>query len=255
MDLLKFLRKKKTYSFEELLKKAAKEPAYRSEFIKKILTEKLVVITKEPSGPEGYSIAQKDTSINILSLPDGSIPVFTSTERIFDKGVIKEQVNFLECKGEDLLNMVKGSQLILNPYSDYGKKFTPEEVQSLLNGTYFDRNVQQVTVKKATKVAIGQPAVYPTEMVKSLVKLFSNKSEVAAAYVGWIHDPASGDPPHYILAIKVTADWENINREVGFTAQQFLGATEIIDIIQIKGKGSFLNDYFVNINPFYLSTD
>lgn len=255
MDLLKFLKKKKIHSFEELLKKAADEPAYRSEIIKRILTEKLLVITKDKIGPEGYSIAEKDTLLNILSLPDGSIPVFTSTDRIFDKGIIKEQVNFYECNGEDLFNLVKGAKLILNPYSDYGKKFTPEEVQSLLNGTYFDRNVQQVTVKKATKVAIGQPAVYPTEMVKSLVKLFSNKSEVAAAYVGWIHDPSSGDPPHYILAIKVTADWENINKEAGFIAQQFLGASEIIDIIQIKGKGSFLNDYFVKTKPFYSSVN
>jgi len=254
MDLLKFLRKKKTHSFEELLKKAADEPAYRSEFIKKILTEKLVVITKEPSGPEGYFIAQKDTSIKILSLPDGSIPVFTSTERIFDKGVIKEQVNFVEFKGEDLFNLVKGAKLILNPYSDYGKKFTAEEIQNLLNGKYFDQNSQQITVKKDTKVAIGQPAVYPTEMVKSLAKLFSNNSEVTAAYLGWIYDPTSGDPPHYILAIKVAADWGNINKEAGFIAQQFLDATEIIDIIQIKGKDSFLNDYFVNTKPFYSST-
>ena len=253
MDLLKFLRKKKIDSFEELLKKAANEPAHRSEFIKRILTEKLVVITKDQSGPEGYSIVQKGTLIKILSLPDGSIPVFTSKDRIFDKGIIKKEVNVLECKGEDLFNLVKGTNLILNPYSDYGKKFTPEEVERILKGAYFDQNAQPITIKKATKVAIGQPAVYPTNMVKSLVKLFSNKREVVEAYIGWIYDPSSGDPPHYIIAIKMEGNWGNINQEAGYTAQQLLGADEIIDFIQISGKTGFLEDYFAKTKPFYSS--
>lgn len=251
MDLLKFLKKKETHSFEELLRKAVAEPAYRSEFIKRILTEKLVVITKDQSGPEGYSIAQKDTLVNIRSLADGSIPVFTSTDRIFDKGIVKEQINFLACKGEDLFNLVKGAKVALNPYSDFGKNFTAEEIQSLLNGTYLNDNVKKIVVKKSIKVRIGQPAKYPTEIEKSLVKLFSGKPDVVAAYLAWIHDPSSDDPPHYIFAIETNGNWQSINEEAGFTAQQFLGPNEIIDIVQITGKGGF-EDYFINsTKPFY----
>ncbi|MFI5139002.1 MAG: enhanced serine sensitivity protein SseB C-terminal domain-containing protein [Sphingobacteriales bacterium] len=254
MNLFNFLKKRKQHSFEELLKKAADEPAYRAEFIKRILTEKLAVITKGPSGPEGYSIAQKDTLINIFTFPDGRIPIFTSVDRIFDKGIIKEQVNFLECKGEDLFNLVKGAKLIMNPYSDYGKEFSPEETQRLLNGTYFDDNVKQITFDKPTMVRIGQPAKYPTEIVKSLVKLFSVKPDVIAAYLGWIHDPSSNVPPHYIFAIEAKGDWGNVSQAAGFTAQQFLDPSEIIDIIQITGKGGF-EDYFItSTKPFYTTS-
>src|SRR3569833_257172 len=121
-----------------------------------------------------------------FTFENGSIPVFTSTERIFDKGVIKHQVFFLACAGEDLFNFTKGTTLILNPYSDYGKELLPGEITKILNGSILESNKKELKIKKSTNVLIGQPAKYPTEIVKSLSNFFSNRKDVLKAYVAWL---------------------------------------------------------------------
>jgi hypothetical protein len=249
MELFKFLKKKQVQSFELLLQKAADNPSYRAEFIKRLLTENFFIITNNKIGAEGLVKLEAGMNVNVFILKDGRVPIFTSTDRIFDKGIIKKEVQFLEAKGKDIFEFLKGASLILNPYSDYGKEFNPEEVERVLNGTYF--NSRQIVIEKASEVRIGRPAKYPTEVVKSLVKLFSSKPDVSAAYVAWIHDPATPDPPHYIFAIKTTGDWGIISEEAGSLVQQILGYEEIVDFLHLKKEG-FLNEYFNSeVQPFY----
>ncbi len=51
------------------------------------------------------------------------MPIFTTTDRIFDKGIVKEQVRFLQMKASNLFEIAKGTTFILNPYSDLAKNF------------------------------------------------------------------------------------------------------------------------------------
>ncbi|MEN0055901.1 MAG: SseB family protein [Mucilaginibacter sp.] len=127
--------KRRKYSFEILLKKAVIDPAYRTELYERILTEKLFVIHNTNTIPEGYSITTQGTKVQIVKLKNHKIPIFTSTNRIFDEGIIKEQVNFLELTGESLLKALRDKTLILNPYSEYAKEILPEEIERILDGT------------------------------------------------------------------------------------------------------------------------
>lgn len=237
---------------EKSLRRAATEPAYRAEFYKSLLSEKLIVLTDKPTLSEGVQTLQENTNVNIATLADGKIPVFTSTSKIFDKGIIKKEVPFLEMKGEDLFNLAIGATFILNPYSDYGKELLPNEIESLLKGTILTDSHKQITIQQETKVQIGQPANYPTEIVKSLKKLFQERSNVKAAYLGWIFNPSSGEPPHLIFALDIEGDRQNITNEAGYTAQQLSKPNEIIDFIQIDDKNG-LSDYFTKqTKPFYV---
>jgi hypothetical protein len=249
MDLLKFLRKEKTGSFENLLKKAADKPAYRVELYKRILNEKLIVLTQQTGMFEGMHKTQEDTTVKILTFDGGTIPVFTSTDRIFDNGIVKTQIPFLEMRGEDILKMVKGVKFIINPYSDYGKELLPEEIEAVLDGTYISGKVQQIKYEKETTVQIGQPANYPTDIVKSLSQLFSQKPDVNAAYVAWIHNPDIEEPAHYIFAIDAGGNWSSISNEAGYVVQQILGPDQIVDFMKLGDGG--INDYFKSIVPFY----
>jgi hypothetical protein len=127
--------KRKKYSFEILLKKAVIDSAYRAKLYERILTEKLFVIYKGNTIPEGYHIATENTKIQILKLKNLSIPIFTSTDRIFDEGIIKDKVKFLELTGKDLFKMLKGKTLIINPYSEYAKEILPAEIEKILDGS------------------------------------------------------------------------------------------------------------------------
>jgi len=241
-----FGKKSSGEDLEQALKRAASEPAFRFEFYKRLLSSKLVVLTQDNNGlPDGISVAKQDLSINIFSLKDGSIPVFTSNDRIFDKGIIKSQMTV-----DDMLKMLRDKKVVLNPYSDYGKVLLPDEIERVLDGTIFTGNVDRIKVDKPTSVAIGQPAEYPTEVIKSLIELFKNKSEVSAAYMAWIYDHKTNVPPHYIFAIDAIGDWNRLSQETGFTISQIIGPDSVFDIMKL-GKGG-INDYFRDkTTPFY----
>ena len=257
MGLFDLFKKKAEPAFdnenrlETVLRKAATEAAYRPEFYRKLLSEKLIVLTAKTTLSDGLQTLEKDTQVNIVSLQDGRIPVFTSTGKIFDKGVIKEKVPFLEMKGEDLFNLAKGASFVLNPYSDYGKELLPDEIESMLNGTVLADNHKKIVVEKETEVLLAQPANYPTGIVNALKTLFAGKPAVKKAYLGWIFDPSSGEPPHYIFALDVDGESQSITNEAGFTAKQFLKQEDIVDFIQIDNNGG-LGDYFLKqTKPFY----
>lgn len=257
MGLFDFLRKKQpaqtssNLTLEQLLEKAAQEPAFRAEFYRKLLADELVVITSNSNLPEGSHTLQQDTSINIVSFDDKRIPVFTSTERIFDKGIITSQVEYIQMAGENLFKLVKGATFILNPYSEYGKELLPEEIERLLNGTVLSGSVHSISIERDTRVQIGQPEKWPSDIVNSLNILFSRRPSVKAAYLGLINYPESGEPPHYIFAIDVEDGADKISSEVGYTVQQFLGEKEFADVIKIDNKAGLSKYFLMQTMPFY----
>jgi|TARA_R110002110_G_scaffold7536_6_gene38352 hypothetical protein len=239
------------FTLETLLQKAATEPAYRAEFYKRILSAELIILTQNSEIQKGSQILQEDTKVKIVSYPDGKIPVFTSTDRIFDKGIVKEEVEYMEMTGENLFDLAKGATFLLNPYSEYGKELLPDEVERMLSGKILTDTSKTLTIEKKTKVQIGQPTKYPTEIINSLKILFANKPNLKAAYLGWIFDSESGEPPHYIFGLEADGNIENLTQEAGFTAKQFLDADDFVDFIKVDKKNG-LSDYFLNsVEPFY----
>ena len=108
---------------------------------------------------------------------------------------------------------------------------------------------QTLVAQQAAQVLLGQPAVYPTEMVRALARLLAQQPRVVAACLGWIHDPAGPMPPHYIICLDVEGEMTATAKETGFVAQQFLGKGEFMDIVQ--ADKSSLTDYFRSTKPFY----
>lgn len=238
-------------TLETLVQKAVTEPAYRAEFYKRLLSDDLVVLTEKSGLPEGNRILEQNTKVNIVSYADGKIPVFTSTERIFDKGIVKEQVEYMQMKGENLFGLAKGATFLLNPYSDYGKELLPNEVERMLSGNILTDTAKTITIQKETNVQIGQPAKYPTDIVNSLKVLFANKPNVKAAYLGWIYNPDSGEPPHYIFGLETDGDIHSVTQEAGFTAKQFLSKDEFVDFIKVDNKSGISSYFLKSVEPFY----
>ena len=252
MSLFNFFQKKpeastEKLSIEDLLQRAATEPAFRAEFSKRVLSDELIVITESDGRPDGEQTLKENTTISIIHLQDGRIPVFTSTDRIFDQGVIKEQVHFTAMKGASLLDMTRGATLVINPFSPYGKDLLPAEIEQMLAGTHGAS--KKIVIENDTKIQIGQPANYPNEIVASLQRLFAERPNVNAAYLGWIYNPESGDPPHLIFSIDAEGDFQSVVDEAGFTAQQYLEKSEVVDFVRF-GHGT-LDDYFSSAAPFY----
>ncbi|TPG63606.1 enhanced serine sensitivity protein SseB C-terminal domain-containing protein [Hymenobacter nivis] len=237
-------------TLDELLGQAAADPAYRPEFYRRLLLEDLVVITDENPATlvPGTKIADDSSTMRIFCWQDGRIPVFTTPDRILDGEVIKHRVAYAQMKGRALFETLPGTTLVLNPYSAAGKELLPDEIAQILAGTVLDTG-QNLVSEQAAEVLLGQPAVYPTEMVRALARLLAQQPRVVAAYLGWIHDPAGPVPPHCILCLDVEGEMTAIAKETGFVAQQFLGKDEVVDIVQ--ADESSLTDYFRSTKPFY----
>ena len=185
-------RKAISDNLEALIVKAASEPGLRPKFYKTLLDAELIVLTDEQKGDGGVKTLESGTKVKIVSLKNGDIPVFTSTDRIFDKNVIKEEVPFLGMNGRNLLEMTKGAKLVLNPFSDYGKELLPNEIQSLLDGSMFiPQNEQKIETE--TKVRIGQPAKIPEGLDISLIEFAKTRSEIKEIYIAMIEKFDSGE--------------------------------------------------------------
>lgn len=257
MAIFDIFKKKKPDStfpeneLEKSLMKASSDISARNEFYTKLLWNELIVLTNGHNvSEEGRKTLEQDTEVQFVTFESGQIPVFTSTNRIFDKGVIKEQVPFMAMKGQDLFGFTKGATFILNPYSDYGKELIPQEIENLLNGSIFEKT-NQMEIKEDTEVLIGQPSKYPTELVKALSNLFTSEPNVKSAYLGTIKMDKSEKLPHLIIAMDMEGNMSSVSGKAGALAEQMIGKNEIIDFIKIENNNG-ISDYFINrTKPFY----
>ena len=146
MGLFDIFKKKKIdlrfpeNELEQSLMQVSSNISSQKAFYQKLLWNQLFVLTDEhSSSDEEIQTLEEDTTVQFVTFENGQIPVFTSQSRIFDKGVIKEKVPYLSLKGQDLFGVAKGATFILNPYSEFGKELIPEEIESLMNGTIYDK--------------------------------------------------------------------------------------------------------------------
>ena len=241
---------------EEVLVTACTEPSARPEFYRLLLESELFLLTPDAPQQEGHRVLEAKTNVSFVHLQNNNgpfLPIFTSQQRLQEAVNQTGQVyGFLGLRGKDLFPLLaqRPPAAILNPGVAYGKEFTPDEIERLADGSIV-RNESRV-VQKATQVMLGQPAKYPAEIVAALKKLFAQHSSVQAAYLGWIHDPSSEEPPHLIIGIECDGDMQNISKEAGITAQGLLGQNEFVDFVQVGGGKGSLDSYFKKqTKPFY----
>ena len=256
MGLFDIFKKKKIENsfpeneLEKTLYQASTNSSKRDEFYMKLLWNDLIVLT-DKTDKKGTQILEENTSVKFVTFEDGKIPVFTSTNRIFDKGFIKEEVPLMALKGQNLFEITKGATLILNPYSDYGKELIPNEIERLLNGSIFDQS-NEMKIEEETKIQIGQPAEYPNDLVNALKKLFTEKETVKAAYLAAVKMDNSEELPHIMIALDIDGDRKEITNEAGPIAEKY-HKNKTVDFLQIDHKNGGISDYFLkNTKPFYI---
>jgi len=150
MGFFDLFKKKKTSStfpeneLEKCLVQAVSDYSAQKGFYQKLLWNELFVLTSDHSTLENKNQnSENNTSIRFVIFESGHIPIFTSLNRIFDKGVVKKESPYVSLKGQDLFSATTGSTFILNPYSDHSKELVPEEIENLLNGTIYKKIEEQ----------------------------------------------------------------------------------------------------------------
>jgi hypothetical protein len=237
---------------ERSLIQAAKDPAHRPQFYRDFLNAELFVIEEGPprQSTTGPRTLEQGTKLALLTFQRDNqtlIPIFSSLPRL--QTFIKQEANYVAMKTPDFLKMTKGATLLLNPGSDYGKEFTAPEIASLLDGSFW-RPTDTFVTQKATKVLVGQPANYPTDLVAALTRYFQTTPQVTKAYLALYHNPDRDPKPHTLIAIEVTGDWDQIASGAGIVSQNTNIPDPPIDFFQLTGKPG-LDDHFKSLKPFY----
>src|ERR1700761_7533323 len=193
---------------ERALVRAVKEPAARPEFYRLLLASDLLVLGNLAGDQLQIVSTKNKAGVNVH-------PVFSSVPRV--QAYIREKQNYLTLNGHALFKMTKGAAFVLNPNSSYGKELPPEELASLLDPDA--HTAKPIVLDKATQVLIGQPAVYPHDLVNALKEEFAKRPDVLNAYLVQIAFSGRDEPPHPMIGVETTGDWDSVSALIGKTAE------------------------------------
>lgn len=236
---------------EEILMTAATAPSARYDFYKELVGSNIYTIQYGSEIDTNEGVLKEGSSIQLLNIEINQklyIPIFTSLRRLQE--AIDQEVNYCSMNAVDFFQLTRGADVFLNPTSSYGKEFTAEEIESILNGSIFSPS-QQYEVQKETEVMIGQPAIMPRELLDALSKLFADMKEVKLAYQAHFFNPQMDEKPHTLIALEVSDNMNEIVAKAGMVANSVHVPDPPVTFIQLDGS-SGLEDYFKsNVKPFY----
>jgi hypothetical protein len=246
-----------TNSLETTLMRAATDPVERPAFLRLLVESPLFVLTPVPDkSKEGVRTAGEGEQLQIVqwrSRDRPVIPIFTSVDWL--RQALPAEAGpsgYAAMKGRTLFEMLSGgdTNAVLNPRCPYGKEFLLHEMKQLGSSEPVGR-LQREVVKAPREVLLGQPAVYPEQLVEAVRNRLPRQKEVRAAYLAWIHDPASETPPHAVIGLHLEpgTDPENVIPPIGVVANSVLGPGEFVDFVVLGNSG--IDDYLKSTRPFY----
>lgn len=237
---------------ERSLVAAATDPAARPQFYRDLVESDVFVVqggpVPEASGKRTFEVDEEVTLRNLEV--DGTVylPVFSSLARL--QAALTEPAGYLALNAKTLMEITRGTPLLLNPGADYGKELTVDEIASILDGSLW-RPVSQYEVERDTEVMIGEPAVYPQELVDALTRIFKRLKPVRRAYLAHFFNPTVDERPHTLVAVEATGDWDAVLAEAGVATRQVEIPDPPVDYLRLTGGGG-VQDYFLEqCEPFY----
>jgi hypothetical protein len=185
-----------------------------------------VLVVGDPGGanPQGGGLAVKWGV-----MPDGRpcIPFYSSAEWL--AGVVKRDVPILHLPARQLFAGTRGATLALNLGAPLAKEFTPGEIASLLGGGEAAANA----LGNPSAVVIGLPEVEPLAYLAAATTVFSRYPEVRAAYLGWIHYPEAGTPPHLIIGVEGEGDLKDAMYDASSASDAGDDPNSLVDFVVV----------------------
>ena len=227
---------------EDLLEKAATEPAHRPAFFRTLLESTVWV---PGTAAQGEAVVE-DSALDLQhwEKEDGTsvIPFFTSLEAL--QQVVEDEQAFVVMPVRTLFEMT------LNAKLPTGKEFMPREI-SLLIGEEGNSLSSQEVLEGGESLILSEVAEPPVQMIDSLTTLFKTIKPVKRAFICLIKESEEAQP-NLLIGIEADGDIEEIIQAAGSVATDTLPGDEPIDICQVK-KGEKGISHFIteHIAPFY----
>jgi hypothetical protein len=223
---------------ERMLMRASAEPAERPGFARALMDAEiflLLVPDRGPiPGPDGNAVIPEGTKLTLPSAMRGEervFPFFTapSRARAWFKGghiVAPERTR-------DLFSRYPDAPFVLNPGSDYGKDFTPNEVKRLLAGQ-FDEG-QLVTLTAPEQVLLGHPKEVPTALIEALAREFSTLKSLRGAWL-MLASRAGEREQNWMLGVDHDGPWEEVHAAISGAVAGGVLKGRLLDALPLEGS-------------------
>ena len=264
-------------NLESLLKLAATESIHRTAFFRALLDATVLVLVddSEQRSEDGEMTFTAGNGVNILhwEKQDGEsvIPFFTSVEVLQqaldiaeDQPIGSEKLSinapkqpFIAMPVRVLFEMTQGAHLFLNPKSEHGKEFWPQEVAMLLENGGLAQPAEMV-VDKESQILLGQPEEYPSAMVDALIQLFSQRKPVRRAFLALMHDKSVDEKPNLLVGLEVDGSIDEIDQliqEAGNVASDHAPDDGPVDFCVVNENERGVSHYLMTHTRHFTSAD
>lgn len=228
---------------EDALMKAANDPSNAPAFYRQFSDGVVYFIQQQVASDDGNAVGIASMEVNGTRY----LPIFTSVLRI--QQAIDDEVTYAGVNGIEFLRMTAGSPVLLNPGSDYGKEILPDEAAAIVDGSIFNM-ADEMTLPKDSTYIIGDPKIYPAELVAALSALFRKSKQVKRAWLAQFMNIDSGTAPSTLIGIETDADIAAIANEAHLILQHVEIPSPPVDFVAVT-PGAEFSDHFLEKKPFY----
>ena len=245
---------------EKILHKAAADHSEAPAFYEELMESKIFVLGKpESEKAQGEFTLEEEQAVIIQHWEretDQSpvVPFFTSLQML--QQAIDTDEPYLELTTVDLFQLTMGAPLVLNPNSDFGMEFEPEDVAVLLD-TDLMVNSEHI-LDEQTEVLLGHAENVSEVFTSVLTEFFAKHVEVEAAYIGTIQIPEDDDKEHLMVGIQGQGRFEKIIdtiiQKISLLEDDMM--YETVDFYVIDQDDPDISQFMVeNITPFYIAEE
>jgi len=247
---------------EQALHQAAIDEKHVEEFYTLLMESRVFILGKPAVEKTGDFVLTDDDELLINhweTEEDKSpiIPFFTSLQTL--QKTIPEDEPYLEVPTEALFRMTLGVPMVLNPNTEYGMEFEPEDVISLLGSDALGNEGNLLDMDEGED--FDPEGVYldvlietPETLVAKLTEVMGEYSQIETAYLAVIHEPSVNPDPHLLIGIKGNG---NLDDTIETVANRITEADndsdyEMFDFFTITDEDPDISDFLTeHVEPFY----
>jgi len=244
-------------NLEEALHKAAADHSKAPAFYEELMESKIFILGKPEEEDTGKFTLEEEQAVIIQHWEredDKSpvVPFFTSLQML--QQAIDTDEPYLELPTSSLFQLTMGVPLVLNPNSEFGMEFEPDDIAVLMD-TDLMVNSEHL-LEEQTEVLLGMPENVSDSFTSVLAEYFSKHALVEAAYLGTIQIPAEDDREHLMVGLQGKGDFEKIIdtaiQKISLLEDEMM--YETVDFYVIDQDDPDISQYMLdNITPFYVA--
>lgn len=242
---------------EKALHKAAADHTQAPAFYEELMESKVFILGKPEENPDQGTFTLEEEQALIIQHWEREndkspvVPFFTSLQML--QQAIDTDEPYLELPTASLFQLTMGAPLVLNPNSEFGMEFEPEDVAVLLDTDLMENS--EYVLDEETEVLLGIANDVPEAFTDLLSNFFAKYPQVESAYLGTIQIPEDDDEEHLMVGLKGTGEMGKII-EIAIQKISLINdiGYETIDFYVIDQDDPDISEFMVeNITPFYIS--